>query len=204
MLTLTRKDELDIQNGLTQQMQSVLNSYQDIIIDMHELVFSGSKEGNQLLTGIIQDGSMLGADWIKSREELADGLRRAINTWIIPLAWELSPDTILPFIVDAGVGCDEDPGWVKGGTFSEAGKQYVTDEAMENGRFCYEGNSYWLLMGRDPSDQCSHYAGSPTCENFDSISGFRALQDETYGVSLQNVIVGYVLSCSITVLRLHC
>ncbi|KPM36725.1 hypothetical protein AK830_g9855 [Neonectria ditissima] len=182
-------DQLGVQNGLEAQTQALTQAWKDSVLAMQNWLFGGSPEGNTQLGNFISDASMFGDGWILDRADHANQVKRAINAFLIPLAWAYSPDIIYPFIVTSDVACDEDPGW------NDNYQYYIEDGAKDNGRYCHEGRSYWLLVGRDRRQTCNDHTGDTWCGKFDSPPGFGALVDAKYsGISLQNVVVGSINS----------
>lgn len=128
---------------------------------------------------------MFGDNWLIDRAEHSKLVKRATNSFLIPLAWSYSPDVIYPLIADSGVACDKDPGW------NDNYQYWIEDGARHNGRYCHDGKSYWLLIGRDRQTACNNKSGDMWCRKFDWPPGFDELVDKTYsGISLQNVVVG--------------
>ncbi|KAH7129386.1 hypothetical protein B0J13DRAFT_645277 [Dactylonectria estremocensis] len=169
-------DQLGFQNRLEKQMQALTEAWKDSLLATQKWLFGGSAEGNLQLGNLISDGSLFGDSWLLDRSEHSKQVKRAINAFLIPLAWAYSPDLIYPFIATSDVACDKDPGW------NDNNSYLVEPDAKSNGRYCHEGKSYWLLMDM-------------WCGKFDSPPGFSKLVDKTYpGISLQNVVVGSINS----------
>ncbi|KAF4983927.1 hypothetical protein FDECE_17192 [Fusarium decemcellulare] len=193
-LTLTKdilasraKTDLGIQNGLQSQMQALADAWKASVNEFNSWIFGGSDEGNLQLGTLISDGSMTGEHWLIDRDHYEKDVKRAINSFLIPLAWSLSPDGIHPVIATSDVACDKDPGWNKCNSY------LIKDGAMEGARLCYKDKSYWLFGGRDASTQCDSQTGDMWCGNFDGPPGLKALKEGTYsGISLENLIAGSI------------
>lgn len=185
----TSADQLGVQNGLEAQMQAITQVWKDSVLETQKWLFGGSDEGNAQLGSLISDASMFGDGWLLDRAEHSKEVKRSLNAFMIPLAWSYSPDGLFPFIADAGVPCGEDPGW-------NDNYQYWIEESAQGNGFCHEGNSYWLLTGRDSNTQCNSVTGDVWCGKFDSPPGYQQLVDKTYSdISLDNVVIGYALTC---------
>ncbi|KAF7555590.1 hypothetical protein G7Z17_g2070 [Cylindrodendrum hubeiense] len=182
-------DQLGVQNGLEAQMQALTQAWKDSVLATQQWLFGGSPEGLTQLGNMISDASMFGDGWLLDRAAHAKEVKRSINAFLIPLAWSYSPDVIYPWIATSDVPCDQDPGW------NDNNQYWIQDGARDNGRYCHEGRSYWLLMGRDRNTQCDSKTGDMWCGKFDSPPGFQALVDHKYSdISLQNVVVGSINS----------
>ncbi|KAH7150156.1 hypothetical protein B0J13DRAFT_583488 [Dactylonectria estremocensis] len=194
-LTLTKDilnsratDQLGVQNGLEAQMQALTQAWKDSVLAMQQWLFGGSPEGNTQLGNLISDASMFGDGWLLDRADHAKQVKRAINAFLMPLAWSYSPDVIYPFIAATDTPCGEDPGW------NDNWQYWIEEGAVGNG-YCHDGKSYWLLMGRDRYTTCNDHTGDMWCGKFDSPPGFGALKDSKYSeISLQNVVVGSINS----------
>ncbi|KAJ4258177.1 hypothetical protein NW762_008322 [Fusarium torreyae] len=186
------KTALGIQNGLQSQMQALADAWKESAVQFNSWVFGGSVEGNLQLGNLISDGSVLGEGWLVNRDEYERDVKRAINSFLIPLAWSMSPDGVYPFIATADVACDESPGWNKGDFFNQY-NYAVKDSALEGAKHCYDGKPYWLFGGRDVSKQCDSKSGDSWCGEFDVAPGIKDLRKGTFsGISLENVIAGSV------------
>ncbi|KAH7146209.1 hypothetical protein EDB81DRAFT_842443 [Dactylonectria macrodidyma] len=169
-------DQLGVQNGLEAQMQAQTKAWKDSVLATQKWLFGGSAEGNLQLGNLISDGSLFGDGWLRDRSEHSKQVKRAINAFLITLAWAYSSDVIYPFIATSDVACDKDPGW------NDNNSYLVEEDAKNNGRYCHEGN-------------VTNKSGDMWCGKFDSPPGFSKLVDKTYsGISLQNVVVGSINS----------
>ncbi|KAF4986951.1 hypothetical protein FDECE_15682 [Fusarium decemcellulare] len=201
-LTLTKdilnsraQDQLGVQNGLTAQMQALAEGWKDSILGTQKWLFGGSEDGYNQLGGMISDASMFGDGWLLDRADHAKQVKRAINSFLIPLAWQYSPDVIYPFIAESDVACDKDPGWNHGASFTSDAQYWLEENTLKNGRFCHEGRSFWLLGGRDRNTNCDDKRGYADCGMFESPPGFQSLVDKKFtDITLANVIVGSINS----------
>lgn len=125
-------------------MQALTQAWKDSVLAMQQWLFGGSPEGNTQLGNLISDASMFGDGWLLDRADHAKQVKRAINAFLMPLAWSYSPDVIYPFIAPADTPCGEDPGW------NDNWQYWIEEGAVGNG-YCHDGKAYWLLMGRDRS-----------------------------------------------------
>ncbi|UPK95518.1 hypothetical protein LCI18_006453 [Fusarium solani-melongenae] len=191
---LNSRTALDIQNGLRAQMQALADAWKESVLQFNSWIFGGSDEGNLNLGNVISHSSMMGEHWLIDRATYEKDVQRAINAFLIPLAWSLSPDGIHPFIATADVGCDEDPGWNKG-DFNTQFTNPVQESALEEGKLCLDGKPYWLFGGRDVGKQCDSQQGDSWCGKFDVLPGIQELKDRKYsGISFQNLIAGSINS----------
>ncbi|KAK7420361.1 hypothetical protein QQX98_002784 [Neonectria punicea] len=187
ILNSRAKDQLGVQNGLTEQMKALTQAWKDSVLATQQWLFGETDEDNLQLGNLISDASMFGDNWLLDRQEHAKQVKRAINTFLIPLAWAYSPDVIYPFIASSDVACDKDPGW------NDNNQYWIENTAKDNGRYCHNGKSFWLLMGRDKKTQCDNKSGDMWCGKFDSPPGFSDLVDKAFtDISLENVVVGSI------------
>ncbi|KAG5749535.1 hypothetical protein H9Q69_003283 [Fusarium xylarioides] len=197
-LTLTKdilngraQDQLGVQNGLTAQMQGLTEGWKDGVLATQKWLFGGSEEGYNQLGAMISDASMFGDNWLLDRGDHAKQVKRAINAFLIPMAWQYSPDVVIPFIAESDVACDQDPGWNKEATFTTMFQHWIDDGALKDGRFCFNGKSYWLLGGRDRNTNCDSKSGDADCGGFALPPGWQSLKDKKFtDISLDNVIIG--------------
>ncbi|KPM46037.1 hypothetical protein AK830_g415 [Neonectria ditissima] len=153
-----------VKNSMT-LTKDILNSR--AVLATQKWLFGGTDEGNLQLGNLISDASMFGDNWLLDRKEHATQVKRAINTFLIPLAWAYSPDVIYPFIASSDVACDKDPGW------NNNNQYWIEDTAKDSGRYCQNGDMW--------------------CGKFDSPPGFSDLVDKTFtDISLENVVVGSI------------
>ncbi|KFY97907.1 hypothetical protein V498_01794 [Pseudogymnoascus sp. VKM F-4517 (FW-2822)] len=186
-------DEMDVTNELSKQMLLVTKAWKQSISDTNAWLFSGNADSNLQLGKLIYNGSYLGTAHLVNRNEYIETVQKAIYSFLIPSAWSLSPDTIKPFIVVApdDVGCNGDPGWNRPSTINQSPQQWLTDDAMAQGRRCINNKSYWLLMGRDRKVTCTDMAGYTDCGDFDLVQGFDVLKSSTYaGINEMTVLNG--------------
>ncbi|KAM0354256.1 hypothetical protein ACHAPU_001300 [Fusarium lateritium] len=213
-LTLTKdilngraQDQLGVQNGLEKQMQGLTEGWKDGVLETQKWLFGGSEGGYNQLGAMISDASMFGDNWLLDRGDHAKQVKRAINAFLIPMAWQYSPDVVKPFIADSGVGCEENPGYNHEASFTKSYQRWVMEDDLRDGRVCIDGKSYWLLGGRDSNTNCNNKQGDAECGDFALPPGWGALKDKKYtDISLDNVIRGCVevyLSYSKTVSDLH-
>lgn len=185
------QDQLGVQNGLTAQMQGLTEGWKDGILATQKWLFGGSEDGYNQLGAMISDASMFGDNWLLDRGDHAKQVKRAINAFLIPMAWQYSPDVIIPFIAESDVACDQDPGWNKEATFTTMYQHWIDDGALKDGRFCFNGKSYWLLGGRDRNTNCDSKSGDSDCGGFALPPGWQSLKDKKFtDISLDNVIIG--------------
>ncbi|KAF4451151.1 hypothetical protein F53441_5850 [Fusarium austroafricanum] len=199
-LTLTKdilnsraKDQLGVQNGLTAQMQGITEGWKDGVLATQKWLFGGTEDGYNQLGRMISDASMFGDSWLLDRGDHAKQVKRALNAFLIPMAWQYSPDVVVPFIVESDAKCDEDPGFNHEASFTQSYQRWVMPEAVDKGRFCHpsNGKSYWLLGGRAANTNCNNKQGDAECGDFDLPPGWGALKEKKYtDISLDNVILG--------------
>ncbi|KAF5555449.1 hypothetical protein FPHYL_8238 [Fusarium phyllophilum] len=188
-LTLTK----DILNGraLTAQMQGLTEGWKDGVLATQKWLFGGSEDGYNQLGAMISDASMFGDNWLLDRGDHAKQVKRAINAFLIPMAWQYSPDVVIPFIAESDVACDQDPGWNKEATFTTIFQHWIDDGALKDGRFCFNEKSYWLLGGRDRNTNCDSKSSDAYCGGFALPPGWQSLKDKKFtDISLDNVIIG--------------
>ncbi|KAF4501048.1 hypothetical protein FAGAP_2768 [Fusarium agapanthi] len=94
------------------------------------------------------------------------------------MAWQYSPDVVIPFIAESDVACDQDPGWNKEATFTTMYQHWIDDGALKDGRFCFNEKSYWLLGGRDRNTNCDSKSGDSNCGDFALPPGWQSLKDK--------------------------
>lgn len=172
-------------------MQGLTEGWKDGVLATQKWLFGGSEDGYNQLGAMISDASMFGDNWLLDRGDHAKQVKRAVNAFLIPMAWQYSPDVIIPFIAESDVACDKDPGWNKEATFTTMYQHWIDDDALKDGRFCFNGKSYWLLGGRDRNTNCDSKSGDSDCGGFALPPGWQSLKDKKFtDISLDNVIIG--------------
>ncbi|KAM0429644.1 hypothetical protein ACHAPT_006249 [Fusarium lateritium] len=195
ILNSRAKDQLGVQNGLAAQMQALTEGWKVSVLETQKWLFGGSEEGYTQLGNMISDASMFGDGWLLDRADHVKQVKRAINSFLIPLAWQYSPDVIYPFVAESDVGCEDDPGWNKEASFTTMAQHWIDDGALKDRRFCHEGKSYWLLGGRDRNKNCDSKSGESDCGGFELPPGFQSLVDKKFtDITLGNVVVGFINS----------
>jgi hypothetical protein len=129
-------------------MQALTEGWKDSVLETHKWLFGGSEEGYKQLGAMISDASMFGDSWLLDRGEHSKQVKRAINAFLIPMAWQYSPNAIFPFIAESDTAWDQDPGYNKEATFTSSFQRWLEPDALNNGRVCLDGKSYWLLGGQ--------------------------------------------------------
>lgn len=124
-------------------------------------LFNGTDQSISLLADIISDGKMMiGSDGngkvsvptIMRGDEMGHNLVTVIFGYSIPVLWRLSGRK--PFILDSGSSCD---------TKLVLGI-YVTQDAQDRTRACYNGKLYFLVMPDGLPERCLNGCSKAGCQ----------------------------------------
>lgn len=175
-----------------------MTQWENTLVLFAAQVFSGDNDGNALLTKFMAEGALIeGGVPVEIEEsskpdvmnvvEMKNMAKRALFTYIIPVAWMNNEDANVA-ILETDNACHDFTGLTKD-------QNVPRQEVAELVEFCWENKQYLLLAAIGAHERCEHNGGPfPFCtRNLWSLPpGIERLPD--FGVTHKDIMEGWVFS----------
>ncbi|KAL4867215.1 hypothetical protein BDV12DRAFT_198425 [Aspergillus spectabilis] len=169
-------DPLDTQNLLEEQLGWMVSTWKEANRQYAEQLFNGSNTSIERLGNIIADGKVIGPDSPPPASIVEQEFKKALYALLIPLAWRVSEQKLNPFIIDAGLSCEDAP--------KDTDLELRLDEDTLKNKFICDkkaDRAYYLVGAVDPDNNCYHggNTGGYGCKHFQDLPGADLLTGKT-------------------------
>ncbi|KAM3064824.1 hypothetical protein ACMFMG_010466 [Clarireedia jacksonii] len=125
------------------------------MIALNKNPFFGSTSSIKSLSLLTTDGHVLNFTSTPDDSVIRNYIEQATFAWLIPEAWSLSSEGFYPVILDSGEGRGD----------ANALREHVSDDTVDETKFCYEGHLYYFISASGNYHECMLNRGGIICGN---------------------------------------
>ncbi|KAK4663417.1 hypothetical protein QC763_608160 [Podospora pseudopauciseta] len=162
------EDDLSKASTLAMALNATMTHWERSVTGFSARLFAGpDKDGHltPLLANFMAEGKLIGGGVPKEQPrpdilrvaDMKDMIRRALFTFMIPVAWNNNDDANVA-VLETGNACR---------TYGNLWQRYVREEDAKKAEFCFENKQYLLLAAMGPYQNCYPFGtgGGQSCDH---------------------------------------
>lgn len=162
------EDDLSKASTLAMALNATMTHWERSVTGFSAKLFAGpDKDGHltPLLANFMAEGKLIGGGVPKEQPrpdilrvaDMKDMIRRALFTFMIPVAWNNNDDANVA-VLETGNACR---------TYGNLWQRYVREEDAKKAEFCFENKQYLLLAAMGPYQNCYPFGtgGGQSCDH---------------------------------------